>query len=248
MTACVFGGPTLYGRETYGLAVYPPARLGSAYWAWQQGYHRVAIIDGYFGSVPSIWHKELLYIISMGVEVWGAGSMGALRAAELWPYGMGGAGFIWRLYRRGVLTDDDEVCVTHAPPYLDYRPLTEALVNVRFSARAMRRLGLLTADQERLLVVRFKSLHFSQRTTERLRECLPPAGGDAAHEKLWAAYLRIRRDQKAIDTDLLLSRLAAESTEAPRVPAYDFPATLHWRRQFVERLHELPPGDRDPFE
>lgn len=247
MSACVFGGPTLYRQDTHGLALFPPARLGSAYWAWQQGFERIVIIDGYFGSVPSIWHKELLYVISMGVEVWGAGSMGALRAAELWPYGMGGIGRIWRLYRTGVLTDDDEVCVTHAPPYLDYRPLIEALVNVRLTVREMRRLGLLTREQETMVINNFKRLHFSERSTEHLRQCFRMAAGQAGDSSLWDAYLLRCRDHKAMDANLALSRLAAGSIRAPRVKGFDFPSTLHWHRQFIDRLQDLPPGDQDPF-
>lgn len=247
MKSCVFAGPTLYQRETYGLSVFPPARLGSAFWAWRNGYHRIAIVDGYFGSIPSIWHKELLYVISQGVQVWGAGSIGALRAAELWKYGMGGVGKIWRLYKKGVITDDDEVCVTHAPQYMDYQPLTEALVNVRLSVRALRRYGMITVQQESILIETFKNLHFSERSNRNLRLCFSRVLGSNTHLKVWKVYSRISRDQKGMDADSLVRGLANESL--PSMPKQDwvFPETLHWRRQFVERLGDLPDGDKDPF-
>src|SRR5688572_32760283 len=50
-----------------------------------------------------------------GVRVFGAASMGALRAAELQPFGMIGVGQVFQAYRRGHLTDDDEVAVAHGP-------------------------------------------------------------------------------------------------------------------------------------
>jgi hypothetical protein len=78
------------------------------------GYRTIGLIDGFFGNVPAPWHKEILYAMGRGVKVYGAASMGAIRAAELHRYGMKGAGRIFQAYRLGLLTDDDEVCVLHS--------------------------------------------------------------------------------------------------------------------------------------
>ena len=43
------------------------------------------IIDGSFQSQPAVRHKEILWALSRGIPVIGAASMGALRAAELYP-------------------------------------------------------------------------------------------------------------------------------------------------------------------
>ena len=74
-----------------------------------------------------VWHKELLWAMSQGVHVLGAGSIGALRAAEPEAFGMVGEGRIFEAYRSGVLEpyyrpfeDDDEVAVVHAPAELGY--------------------------------------------------------------------------------------------------------------------------------
>ena len=83
----------------------------------------IGIIDGYFQWAPAVWHKEILWAIQQGVHVFGAASMGALRAAELAPFGMRGVGRIFEAYRDGVLPgsgdepfeDDDEVAVVHGP-------------------------------------------------------------------------------------------------------------------------------------
>lgn len=91
----------------------------------------IGIIDGYFEGVPSVWHKEILYAMSRGVHVLGASSMGALRAAELYQFGMEGIGAVFEAFRDGRLDDDDEVAVIHGPAELGFPPLSEAMVNIR---------------------------------------------------------------------------------------------------------------------
>ena len=143
MTAYVFIGPTLAAdeaRATWSDAVYlPPVRQGDVYRLVARGTpDAIGIVDGYFSHVPSVWHKEILHALSAGIPVYGAASMGALRAAELAQFGMVGVGRIFEAYRDGVLEpfaepfeDDDEVAVLHGPPELGYRALSEALINIR---------------------------------------------------------------------------------------------------------------------
>ena len=61
----------------------------------------IGLIDGYFDGVPAVAHKEILWALDQGIRVLGAASMGALRAAELAPFGMEGVGAIWRDYADG---------------------------------------------------------------------------------------------------------------------------------------------------
>src|SRR5690606_24942574 len=88
-------------------------------------------IDGYFEHVPSVWHKEILWAMQEGIHVYGAASMGALRAAELAAFGMVGVGAIYEAYATNALEDDDEVAVAHASAEEGYRPLSNAMVDVR---------------------------------------------------------------------------------------------------------------------
>ncbi|MFI1400750.1 TfuA-like protein [Streptomyces sp. NPDC020681] len=57
-------------------------------------------------------HKEIL---ARGVRVIGAGSIGALQAAELYPLSMVGAGCVFEAYVHGDLDGDDEVVVGQEP-------------------------------------------------------------------------------------------------------------------------------------
>ena len=97
---------------------------------------QIVLVDGEFGQNLSVWHKELLYALSRPYvkRVIGAASMGAIRAADMWRYGMVGVGKIFEWYRDGVTDDDAEVALTYEPE--SYRNLTVPLVNVRASLEA----------------------------------------------------------------------------------------------------------------
>ena len=100
----------------------PPVAVGDVLaLARRRGVARIAIIDGYFERMAAVWHKEILLALERGIAVWGAASMGALRAAELAPFGMIGVGAIYRAFARGALVADDEVAVAHLPAEYGYR-------------------------------------------------------------------------------------------------------------------------------
>ncbi len=126
----IFVGPTLAGcRLPPTIEFRPPAQAGDIAALLSDPPEAVGLIDGCFESAPSVWHKELMDLIASGVAVFGAASLGALRAAELGEFGMRGVGAIFEGYRDGHLRRDDAVMVTHAPAELGYRPLTIALVD-----------------------------------------------------------------------------------------------------------------------
>jgi hypothetical protein len=83
------------------------------------------MIDGVFHQSLAVWHKEIVFALLEGIVCIGAASMGALRAAELWRYGMIGVGKIFEMYRDGE-EDDSLVAMTFQPD--TFRPLTDALV------------------------------------------------------------------------------------------------------------------------
>ncbi len=138
MKVIVFTGPTLSAQEgarALDATFLPPAAQGDVYRAALDAPVVIAIIDGYFEQVPSVAHKEVLWAMSQGVHVFGAASMGALRAAELAAFGMVGVGEVFEAYARGELTDDDEVAVAHALAEDGYRATSEPMVNVRATLR-----------------------------------------------------------------------------------------------------------------
>ena len=158
----VFLGPTLPLAQARALlpdAEYrPPAAMGDVYrLARRRPPARLALIDGYFEQVAAVWHKELLYAMERGVAVYGAASMGALRAAELHRFGMVGVGRIFTAYRRGQLVDDDEVAVAHGPAAFGYPRFSEAMVNVRDALARARGAGVISARVHDRLVALAKA-------------------------------------------------------------------------------------------
>ena len=130
----VFLGPTLSEDEARAVldAEYmPPAGHGDVLRAALRRPRVIAIVDGVFERTPAVWHKEILFALSEGIHVYGAASMGALRAAELDRFGMRGVGDVYRAYADGVLEDDDEVAVAHADAEHGFRALSDSMVDVR---------------------------------------------------------------------------------------------------------------------
>ncbi|WP_420333834.1 TfuA-like protein [Roseibium sp.] len=165
----------------------------------------IALIDGFFQGVPAVRHKEILWAMSRGATVFGAASMGALRAAELWTYGMHGRGLIFRWLRRFPLLPDDAVAVLHAPPELGAGSLTEALVDLRQGIKRACRSGAVSAGIAQELLQRAQDLHYTERTFTKIADGLPPQ--DRAD--VVAGIRRSGRSQKKQDALNLLKELRA---------------------------------------
>ncbi len=166
----VFAGPTLPATldgEWQGLLdgvdLRPPVQRGDVLSALCLDPHTLLILDGYYYTVPSVTHKELLYALEAGTRVIGAASLGALRAAELAAFGMEGVGEVFRWFRDGVLDGDDEVAVLHGAADDGYRPLTLALVDVRATLAALVAAGELEEGAAAALIARQKALPFGER-------------------------------------------------------------------------------------
>jgi hypothetical protein len=211
----VFVGPTLAGDALpAGFERLAPAAAGDMLAAAPQEPATLVLIDGLFGVHRAPWHKEILALMAAGHRVIGAASMGALRHAELWLWGMEGAGVVARAYRRGVLVDDGDVAVAHAPAELGFRPLSVALVDVRATLSVARRAGVLTAAEARALAVAAAAIFFPERTWEGL--C---ASAGAAGARLLAALPRVERQLKRADALAALALAGrARSAKLPPLP------------------------------
>ena len=242
MRACVFLGPSL-GRDapasTPDLAILPPAARGDLYRAATAGARIVGLIDGYFDGVPAVAHKEILWAIDSGVRVLGAASMGALRAAELAPYGMEGVGEIYAAFAGG-LEGDDEVAVLHGPAETGWMALSEAMVDVRATLAAATGAGVLDPAAAEAVASAAKALFYKER---RWPAILGAAEADAAALRRFEAWLpQGRVERKRADALLLLERvralLAAETRPEP--PSFAFETT----QAFAELVAEAEaPGD-----
>jgi hypothetical protein len=219
MTTIVFVGPTLPAAEVAAklpdARLAPPAAMGDILRAARRrGVTRLAIIDGYFERMAAIWHKEILFALERGIAVWGASSMGALRAAELAPFGMRGVGAIYTAYARGTLVADDEVAIAHLPAEFGYRAVSDALVNLRAGLATAAKRRLITPGTRDALIELARARHYRDRTWAQL-----DADGRAAKlpaRQLAALAAWPKPDRKAADARLLLRALAADRTRKKR--------------------------------
>ena len=245
MTCCVFVGPTLPLPDDRAVldAVYlPPARQGDVYRAIAR--HRptaVGIIDGFFQQVPSVWHKEILWAMAEGVHVFGSSSMGALRAAELVPFGMRGVGRIFEAYRDGRLApyeteqfeDDDEVAVMHGPAEAGFVPLSEAMVNIRCTLASGVEAGVITVETRDALVRLGKELFYPDRSYPRLLARGREEGLAVPElEGLRAWLVRGSVNQKRADAQAMLTTMRdflADRPEPVQI-GYVFQPSAMWNR------------------
>ena len=66
----LFAGPSLYGLDLdlSGIVLRPPAKQGDVIAAVRDGATAIGLVDGYFGGAAAVWHKEILYALSLGRE------------------------------------------------------------------------------------------------------------------------------------------------------------------------------------
>lgn len=229
MTTWVFVGPTLPAAEVAarlpGARVVPPVAVGEVLaLARRRGVRRIAIIDGVFERMAAVWHKEILIALERGVAVWGAASMGALRAAELARFGMRGVGGIYRDFATGRLVADDEVAVAHLPAEYGHRAISDALVNLR---HGIARAPMLAAPTRAALVELARRRFYRERSWATLVDDARAAGLPRREIDALAAWPK--PDRKAADARLLLRRLARAADER-RPPRLEVPRTWALRQ------------------
>jgi len=193
LKSVVFLGPSLARPAATAIlpdAVFlPPARQADVVSAVETYQPEVlALIDGAFGQSLAVWHKEILFALDRGVRVYGAASLGALRAAELDAFGMLGIGEVYRLFASGELEDDDEVAVVHAPAAEDFRPLSEPMVNLRATFTLAREQGVLTAAECALLIGLARQRYFADRTLPAILAAAGDAGLAASTASAVSAF------------------------------------------------------------
>jgi hypothetical protein len=235
MTVYVFLGPSMPVAAAQRLldAVYlPPVAMGDLYTlvaSRARAGDRIGIIDGIFEQVPAVWHKEILYALSCGVHVYGAASMGALRAAELHPFGMRGVGRIFEAFRTERLVSDDEVVVAHAQAAHGFRSVSDALVSIRFGLEELAASGLVAAPLAAELTQAAARAHYSERSWGLVMDEARARGAD--RDCLGAIRAKAAEpDAKAQDAAALLEVLKEDSASgnAPHVPNFAFQTTSFW--------------------
>ncbi len=218
----VFAGPCLAGitesekaRLLESMDLRPPVQRGDILHALADQPETIVVLDGYFYTVRSVTHKELLLALQSGVQVIGAASMGALRAVELRCEGMIGVGKVFRMYETGSIDGDDEVAILHTDEHFGYQCLTLALVEIRFALKLLLHQGHLTAEACKDFIQSVKDLPFTERywkfKIERLAEHFL---GDTGKDSLFSQLDSFSLKQEDARNALELARALPEQSPA----------------------------------
>jgi hypothetical protein len=208
----VFVGPSLPRAQVTRLlphaTILPPVEHGDLLRLPAAPGDRVFLVDGLFLQTAPVRHREILLLLDQGVVVAGSSSMGALRGAELWPFGMRGVGEVFRLYRDGEVTGDDEVAVVHGSADDGYRAFSEPMVNIRVALRTAAAQGVITGPEAAALTDLAAAMPFRDRSYRALdrigRDRIDPGPLDRFIP--WAERHAV--DLKAADARLMLGQAA----------------------------------------
>lgn len=226
----VFRGPSISSaraRARIDAELRGPAAQGDVYLAAKSRPAAIALIDGVFDQRLAVSHKEILWALAEGVPVYGAASMGALRATELEAFGMRGVGGIFEDYRTGRLRGDDEVALAHGPAEVDHAPLTVTMVDLRATLDAACAAGALSPSEAAEVAALAHDVHYSERTWARVLELSQAVLRDTSALEIEVRERPVNR--KLADAEALLDRLAAGPIEPLAERAWRFEPTGAWQ-------------------
>ena len=161
----VFVGASVLPLEASLLAsadLRPPVRRGDIAQLAGERPGLAVIIDGFFGATLAVSPTECRDALDAGWTLVGCSSMGALRAADLWPLGMIGMGWVYHQYRLGRLVSDADVAVALHPD--SHAELTVSTVHLRFMLDDRVRRGILETPLRARMEEVARSIHWEDRS------------------------------------------------------------------------------------
>ena len=165
----------------------------------------IAIIDGVFHQNSAVGHKEILNVMKNGVKVYGASSMGALRASELDSLGMIGVGYVYSQYATGEVESDDDVAVMLDSDTLE--ALSEPLINMKYVFENAACENIITEDEKDELVDIAKKTYYPQRNYAKT---LNQSSLDDDKKAELIDFIRTSPDIKKEDAKKLLETISDE--------------------------------------
>lgn len=226
----VFVGPSLPNAQEFAapdIELRPPACQGDVMQALAGGATAIGLIDGQFAMAAPVWHKELLFALSKDIPVFGAASMGALRAAECADFGMIGIGKIFEDFASGKRVDDADVALTYGPAELGYPALSIPLVNVDATIDKISDLEVLSEATCQTLRDAARKIFFKRRSWKSIAE-LSGIGFEALKPILATCQV----DQKKLDAIALL-QVMQQDLPLKNVRDWEFNATSLFRQMYL---------------
>lgn len=138
-----------------------PIQRGDLNLALKENPDIIGIIDGVFHQNSAVGHKEILNVMKKGIKVYGASSMGALRASELDSLGMIGIGYVYNQYASGEVDSDDDVAVMLDSETLE--ALSEPLINMKYVFTNAANENIITEEEKDELIQITKKTFYPKR-------------------------------------------------------------------------------------
>ena len=176
-----------------------PIKRGDLNIALKENPDIIGIIDGVFHQNSAVGHKEILNVIKSGVQVYGASSMGALRASELDSLGMVGIGYCYEQYASGAIDSDDDVAVMLDSESLE--PLSVPLINMRYVFTNATNENVITDEEKDELLAIAKKTYYPKRNYSMV---LNESSLDADKKGKLINFIRESDDIKKEDAKSLL--------------------------------------------
>ena len=222
-----------------------PAEQGDLLMAILAGFRNILILDGYFYAKFPCTTFEVMLALEQGLNVFGAASIGALRAVELDRYGMTGVGYVYDYLRRQPIKPYHIVAQTYTE---DDAALTTPLVEIIYFLACATADNLLSAaEAERCRGVAdaigfpLLSFDFFFRRLEETGTLAAPA-----LDRLADYYARQGGDRFRIKrTDALQLLTGFRQIIAGRAADHVRKTFREARARYLERLYAKYRGDAD---
>ena len=143
-----------------------------------------------------------------GIEVYGASSMGALRASELDTLGMTGIGYVYTQYTTGEVDSDDDVAVMLDSESLE--ALSVPLINMKYVFTNAVSENIISEDEKDALLRIAKETFYPQRN---YAQTLSKSDLDNDKKSELIDFIRTSPDIKKEDAKELLHHIKNEITK-----------------------------------
>lgn len=190
--------------------VCPPVRRGDVEADAAAGVHVIGIVDGEFFQNFAVTPSEILRALRVGVRIYGASSMGALRAAELDRYGMTGCGQIYQQICAQPYFCDDHLGLIFSgePESANRAQASMTMIDFLATLQKLSESGRLNSQLASRLQQYYARLHFSERNLDRLAEVMRATEADSAElMQAWQAVHDNAVNQKQLDGLALLAQI-----------------------------------------
>ncbi|MDO5822976.1 TfuA-related McrA-glycine thioamidation protein [Methanobrevibacter sp.] len=159
----------------------------------------IGIIDGVFHQNSAVGHREILDVMKRGIKVFGASSMGALRASELDSLGMEGIGYCYNEYASGNITSDDDVAVMLDSETLE--SLSVPLISMDYVFTNAVGENIITPDEKEELIRITKETYYPKRNYAKT---LSESGLNENKKAKLVDFIRTSKDIKKEDAKELI--------------------------------------------